>query len=342
VPLILAAILVLFSLMLPACSSSVDSESAQVIARAVDALGGEGALKAVNTITVRGTTTITAGKFYQSNPFVHHAKRPGKSYYETPLGSRRLIFATNGEMAWTQNDGALAPYAMPENQARSVIRQAVFEPFYFDLEARRITVEFLGEHDVFSLDPDMEMERLRGLRYAHPDGDSIDVFFSLDTGRLRMTSRGIQTSIGPTEAQKWFGGYRQVGGVAVAHESFSLFPGEKHVTVLEAVEINEPIADSVFELLPPPRLAHSDLDALAGVYTIPQDETIRVHRDGDALVYQNGDGPALKMTAVADTLFLVRSGRDMYNVIFARPADGASESLTLQKGEERRTGRRNP
>jgi hypothetical protein len=48
------------------------------------------------------------------------------------------------------------------------------------------------------------------------------------------------------------------------------------------------------------------------------------------------------MTAVADTLFLVRSGRDMYNVIFARPADGASESLTLQKGEERRTGRRNP
>ena len=123
-PLILAAVLVLYSLMLPACSSSVDSHSEQVVARAVEGLGGEAALKSVTTLTVRGTTTITAGSFHQSRPFVHHAKRPSKSYYETPLGSRKLIFATNGTMAWTQNDGALAPYAMPEAEARSVIRRA--------------------------------------------------------------------------------------------------------------------------------------------------------------------------------------------------------------------------
>jgi len=320
----------------------MDSESAQVIARAVDALGGEEALKAVRTITVRGTTTITAGKFYQSNSFVHYARRPGKSYYETPLGDGKLIFATNGTMAWTQNDGALAPYAMPEDEARSVIRQATFEPFYFNLEERRITVEYLGEHDVSSLDPDMAKERLEGLRYSHPDGDDIDVYFSLDTGRLRMTSRSIQTSIGPTETQMWFGDYRQVGDVLVPHDTRSLFPGETHVTVVETVDFNEPIDDAVFELPPPPRLSEGHLDALAGVYSVPPGETVRITRDGSSLIYQNNDGPAMQMTAAADTLFLVGAGRGMYNVIFSRPSNGASESLTLQKGEDRRTGRRIP
>jgi len=320
----------------------VDAQSERVIARAVEGLGGEAALKGVSTITVGGTTTITAGSFHQSRPFVHHAKRPSKSYYETPLGSRKLIFATNGTMAWTQNDGALAPYAMPENEARAVVDQARFEPFYFDLEKHGITVSYLGEHDVASLDPDMDRERLEGLRYLHPDGDSIEVYFDLETGRLRMTSRNIQTSIGPTETQKWFGDYRRVGPIFVAHESFSLFPGEKHVTVVETVVVNEPIDDDVFELAPPPTLGEGHLDALAGVYTIEPDETVRIRRAGNALIYQSTDGPALEMTAVADTLFLVGSGRDMYNVIFARPADGASETLTLQKGEQRRMGRRNP
>ena len=128
---------------------------------------------------------------------------------------------------------------MPENEAESLKQGAVFDRFYFDMAERNVHVQYLGEADVEGLDSEVPPERLHHLRYTYADGDSIDVYFDPSTGLLRMTSRHIQTSIGPT-----------------------------------------------------------------------------------------------------DTLFLVGTGQAMQNLIFSKEGEGSASELTLQKGEQARTGKR--
>ena len=109
---------------------------------------------------------------------------------------------------------------------------------------------------------------------------------------------------------------------------------------MSSVEINHPIADSVFELPPPPQLSAAQIQAIVGRYQIALDELVEISRDQDTLHYQSNDSPPMAMTVISDTLFLVGRGHGMYNLIFSDPAGGRAETLTLIKGEDRRIGKR--
>ena len=314
--------------------AKVDEQAAAVIARAVDAIGGRAALQDASTYSYTGSTVITAGSFHQEEPFTLYEKAPGRSYYETPIGRRKLIFATNGEMAWTQNDGALAPYRMPDEEAAGVIRRAVFNRFYFGMADRGVNVVYLGEQEVEAIDSVIAPERLSVLAYVYPDGDTVRAHFSLETGRLRMTARNILTSIGPSPVQVWFGDYRPVGNLFVSHSNTTLFPGEKHLTTVSETKINEPIEDEIFELASTPTLTRDQLAALVGTYEFEDDVSVEIAFGDAGLLYRRGEDHPLPLVAINDTLFLVGTGHDLRNLEFARPIDGRSPHLRISKGED--------
>ena len=309
-----------------------------IVSNSVEASGGIDHLNAVQTRIYQGETTITAGEFHQTESFTLYEKRPGKSYYETPIGDRKLIFATNGQMGWTQNDGALAPYAMPNSEARGVLRRSVFDRFLIGMAKRGVLVSYLGTRAITAIDDVLPPEVLHELVYVYPDGDSVLSYFDPDTHLLRMTERKMETSIGPTLVQVYHSAYRNVEGIQISHEWTTLFPGEKHVSKIRSVRIGDDIPDDQFEMPAPPGLTSTQRLAVTGVYAFT-DRDVTIELIADTLYYR-AEEDNFVMIPVADTLFLAGTGYAMQNLIFDTVQGGPARSLTLQKGDEKETGLR--
>jgi hypothetical protein len=182
--------------------------------------------------------------------------------------------------------------------------------------------------------------RLTALGYVYPDGDTVKAHFNPDDGLLRMTSRNIQTSIGPSPVQVWFEDYRDVEGVQLSHRYVTLFPGERHVTRIDDVRLNEPIDDSVFELPPRPDLTALQKSAVTGEYNFGDTLSVTIGIEDGDLYFDDSSAETFPLLAINDTLFLIGSGHAMRNLEFGRSSDGRLSTLTISKGEVGVTGTR--
>lgn len=205
----------------------------EVIARHLEAVGGREAFDTIQTLVLRFTAHSTSGT---AGELVRYHKKP-LHYRQQMIGSPRAAVTDGERFWWVNSDGW-------ESDPEEVGAYSAFismDNHSIDPGALGITHELLG---VSALDGDPGFEVKRIL----PGGDEEVLYFSALSGLL--TAR--RTSY-PLLAESWFSfwDYRDLGGVRIpfVHIRSVGEMGPPHGLVLQSVEVNVPLPDSLF--LPP-------------------------------------------------------------------------------------------
>jgi len=297
--------LLLMIISLSACKNKTISEN-EIINRAIQAYGGKTNLRSIQRKKEIGTTIIyLQDTVFRTSRYQQFYKSPNKSYYESPINRPyiypKLIYASNGRIQWTQNDGAWAPYLQPKEETTD--RKGEDYPFLFTLKEREVNVEFIktvGEKG----------KTLHLLKYTSKDGKEEDVYFDNNSGLISKTYKTIQTSIGQAEIIQLFDDYRLVGGVQIPFRVESQFPpNEVDLNIINQLEINQPINDSIFEFQSPPILSSSEISTITGNFT-NESTSLSIIFENDQLMIQKDVGEKVTLDIVKKDFFMFRIGQN--------------------------------
>lgn len=289
-----------------ACTPHEEALTADnIIANAIKAYGGEGALRGIRSKTIQGTTLIYIyDSLLMSTPYLSYEKSPSKSYYVSPPGGEgygeRLIFASNGTSSWTQNDGALYPYPQPPEEFRNTGGEDF--PYLFTLKERGVEVQYIET---------ITEEGLTLYRVDYTSAASTqEVYFNADTWLIFKVRRFIETSQGRAENIRFHRDYRYVSGTQVPFRTESFFPPrEVDVHLINKMEINTSLNDSLFEYPEVPQLTMPELDRFTGSYQLSSETIIRIAREDTALSVSVNGEPAVPALIVAPDFLMYRDGK---------------------------------
>ncbi len=244
----------------PQASESLTLET--VIARCVEALGGEAAWQAIETLELTGRHT----SFSHTEDFLLRRKRPNLFFFDHNETSFMLTIGYDGQTAWWHTGMPLIsraswPVTMPRVYQNIVAAEAELEPPLVDHRAKGHEIRWAGETH---FDGEIYLELEVGRRQ---DPEHVERWF-LDPASLlpvlRM-SRGVYHGY-LTEQLSYFADYRQVGGVLLPHHVETELGNDFQVLEVESVRVNLEIDDAVFSRPPPPGMER--LRTLAGRWRV--------------------------------------------------------------------------
>jgi hypothetical protein len=243
-----AASILAFSLAGPASSEPTVSE---IVSRHVEALGGEEALRAIETLRKRGTYVYNG----LEHPFVSYHKLGRRSREEidglqiwgtSRREGRVVLRGTNGVLAWNLDESRGPEWsAVPAARAAIALEDADLTGALFDAEKKGHRVELLAPGDV-------EGKPAHRLKLTLASGLEQIWFFDVKTFLLlRKEMAGAETERDLERPRAWyFDDYRPVNGVMMPYWVYVEEPLFSREYVFETIEANVPVEDEVFE--PPP------------------------------------------------------------------------------------------
>lgn len=225
----------------PAPAPTVD----KIVADYIAARGGLAKIRAVQTLRQTGHAFAGGGR---EAIVRRELKRPGKIRFEFTVQGVTAAYVTNGKEGWQVSpfDGDLAAKPMPEEAVADAMEQADIESPLVDWKAKGHQVELAGREAVDGRDAYKLKVTLKsgGVRYDYID---VATHYQVRTESTRQL-RGQ-----PVQLTATFSGHKRSSGV--------LFPGVVEMTavgrpqklrvVVDAIEVNPPIADSRFEKAAP-------------------------------------------------------------------------------------------
>ncbi|HYW47776.1 MAG TPA: hypothetical protein VE959_33215 [Bryobacteraceae bacterium] len=212
-----------------------------LVARHLTAIGGADKLKAIRTMKITGKGMAQG----QEVPITLYIKRPGLVRSESNVQGESIVQAFDGKQSWSINplmgsgDPAYASEA-DSNNARERAASQLDGPLV-DYKAKGSTVELQGKEDV-------EGSPAYKLKITTREGTSIYTFLDaqtyLETKVITKVVRGGQ-EFDVTALQ---GNFKPEAGVLMPH-SIDQRIGTLPVLnmVIEKVEVNIPIEDSLFQ-----------------------------------------------------------------------------------------------
>jgi hypothetical protein len=207
------------------------STAGEVIEKHIEAVGGRDALAAVRTMVVTFSANSTGGKIAT---LARYYKRP-YFYRQGGVGSDRFA-ATDGETTWRVNGEV-----WKEIGEHAYRRMASIDGYFVDYEDRGVSYEFLGA-EIFNNTPVYRLKR------TYWDGYTQDLFFSIESGYLTEIRSEYPEGNPVMISVMSLWDYRDVGGIKIPHVFIrNVGPlGPPHGGVVEDVQINVPLDDSMF------------------------------------------------------------------------------------------------
>lgn len=200
----------------------------EVIARYLEVVGGREAFDTIRTMVMRLSGHGPMGQLVEIERYY---KRP-LHYRQQARGSESAA-VTDGRHLWQ-----VTPQGWEEVEGSAYFRLASIDGHFIEYEEWGISYELLG---VTALDSDPGYS----VRRRWPDGSEETLFFSATSGLL--TAVQSEYIIHPAS---WFSywDYRDLGGVRIPHVQIRSVGelGPPHGAVVESVEINVPLPDSLF------------------------------------------------------------------------------------------------
>ena len=237
--------LTLLSLAFATLGLAQDVTVDQLVERNLTALGGAGAVKAVNTLTLNAKMVLQGG--LMEAPLVIRVKRPGMIWSAVTMQGQQVISAWDGKQGWTVNPLAGSGAAQPidERMTRQLLESADIEGTIGALAAYRnrgATLELLGQEDV-------EGQPAYKVKITRKDGEPRLLYLSVASylpvkaqSKTTMGNREVEMESYPSD-------YRKVGGVLVAFMNDSRMQGKSLMKmVVEQAEVNQPIDDALFRM----------------------------------------------------------------------------------------------
>jgi len=229
------AIALLFSSL--ASAQTVD----EIIAKNIQARGGETKLKSFQTVRITGK--ITMGSFNAG--MVQEVKRGNKVREETIIQGMTAIQAYDGKTAWqvTPFEGRKDPDLLSEDDRKSLVENADIEGQLVDYKNKDHRAELMG-HDL------VEGTDCYKIRLSLSNGDTKIYYIDTDSFlELKVeTERNIRGTIRYEETL--YGDYERVDGVffPMAIEMGKKGESQHAKLTVGKVEINVPADDSIFAI----------------------------------------------------------------------------------------------
>lgn len=231
------------ALLVPAMAAGAQTETQTpsvdaLIARNLEARGGESRLEAINTRRVTGTITIGE----REAQLRVLAKRPNLMLQEMRDGDQRFVTAYDGQNAWALNPMlGETPQRIEGPPAEALRDQAQFEGPLVGAHRRGDKIEVLGPEIV---------EGAQTWKLAVHSGERvIHVFLDQKTGLERKVSATIAGEAGDVLVESVFSDYETVEGAVMPRRVETRVGGELQATVrLQSVEFNVPLEDSEFRM----------------------------------------------------------------------------------------------
>lgn len=234
----------LAALMLLAAAAPLTSAQTldEIIAMNIEAKGGEEALKAVESVRVKGTMTMGGGQM--EAPFTWVWKAPDNLRLEFTFQGMTGIQAYDGESGWMVMPfmGKTDPEPMPAEQMQVMEEQADFTGPFVDTEEKGYTLELEGEEEV-------DGTPAYKIKSTNKDGDVTYFFLDKDYGLEIQTEAKREIRGQEIESVTAIGDYKEVEGLMMAHSFDSQVPGMGGQTLtFESIEFNVDLDDSQFEM----------------------------------------------------------------------------------------------
>jgi hypothetical protein len=217
-----------------------------LVARNIEAKGGIDALRAVQSLRLKGKMLVNQGQLELA--YTQTKERPGRVRAEATLQGMTLVQAYDGAEGWKISPfgGRKDPEKMSVDDAKSLVEDAEIDGPLVDWEAKGSTVEYLGPEDVDgTLAHKLKVVRKNGdISYVYLDPDH---FLEIRILTQRQ-EQGAQV-----EVETDLGDYEKIAGVFFP---FSIEAGPKGATdkqkvVFEKAEANGPVDDGEFKFPTP-------------------------------------------------------------------------------------------
>ncbi len=236
--------------------------AAEVVAQCVEALGGEAAWRAIETLELAGRHT----SFGHTEPFLLRRKRPGFYRFDHNETTFKLTHAHDGKTAWWRTDVPLFskatwPVETPLPFTRAIELEAEFDVPFINYLEKGHEIESIGETEY-------EGEPFRELRVTRRQSpDSVERWF-LDPASFLPVLRISQGTYHGyfTEQINQFADYREVAGVLLPHRIETELGNDYLELEVASVRVNVEIEDVVFSRPLPAGMAR--LGTLAGRWRV--------------------------------------------------------------------------
>ncbi len=253
----------IFALLFTAIASD-DLTTETVLQRATQALGGDAAWAAIDTLEITGDHT----SFSIVQPFTLRKKRPNLWRFDHNDTHHRSVHAFDGQRAWwqkavvVQSQGANWPVEPPATFQRVFAAEAEFDPPMIHWREKGHRFEYLGVREV-DLEPYLELRLIRG------DGAGAEERWLLDPATYRPAIRlaeGAYLPTKPWEQRTYFFDYREVAGVWIPHGQEMDLGNDLRALEVAQVRVNEPLDDALFQMPLPAGMAA--LQSLVGEWQV--------------------------------------------------------------------------
>jgi len=222
----------------PAPGPTVD----ELVAKNLEAKGGQAALDAINTIRFEGRLLVNQGQLELK--YTETKKRPGKVRTDAVLQGMNLIQAYDGSNGWKIFPiyGRKDPEKMSADESKSLVEEAEIGGPLEHWKEQGKTISYLGTEDVEGTPAHkLKVVRKNGdISFVYLDPDYFLEIRVLDQRMEQGAQVGVEIDLGD---------YEKVNGV---YFPFSIEAGskgstDKQKTIFDKAEANVPVDDAIFQ-----------------------------------------------------------------------------------------------
>ncbi len=230
-------------LFLAAGGQAQDLTLDQILDKNLEALGGAGALRAVQTMTM--TAKMVMGGGTMEMPMIIRTKRPGKVRTEMTVQGQKIITGIDGTEGWMLNPmRGPEPQKMPEPMLKSAQRSG-------DMERSAGALKFMKEAgDVVELQGKEEVNGVAAykIKLTRAGGDAQTYFIDAEkflpvkiAMKTSQMGREMDVEVIPSD-------YKKVAGIMLAHTTDTKAGNSTMQMVIEKIEVNLPMDDAIFKM----------------------------------------------------------------------------------------------
>jgi outer membrane lipoprotein-sorting protein len=230
----------------PAPSAAAPSLDA-IVAKNIQAKGGEAKLKAVQSMKMSGRVTIQS---MDLNMMIA-TKRPNMMRQEMQFQDKKIVVGFDGTTAWTINPllGSEAAQEMTGAQADLARDQADFDGPLLDWKGKGHTLEYVGTEDVGGA-------KAHKLKLTKKNGQIQYLFLDAESGIDLKTTVQVPQGGTTMTVETEMSDYRPVEGIMMPHALKTSINGmQTGSIVVDKIELNTPVDEAQFKMPAAPKPA---------------------------------------------------------------------------------------
>jgi outer membrane lipoprotein-sorting protein len=211
-----------------------------LIAKNLQAKGGEAKLKSVQSMKMSGKVSIQGMEV----PMMIFAKRPNLMRQEMQIQDKRVVTAFDGDKAWMINPfmGSETPQELTGPQADMTKDQADFDGALMDYKSKGHTIELVGSEDVGGA-------KTHKLKVTKKGGQIQYFYLDADSGIEVKTATQVEQSGKTITVETELSDYRPIDGIMLPHALKNSMNGQPVGSiVVEKIELNAQMDPSQFRM----------------------------------------------------------------------------------------------